>query len=95
MDSINNNPGGMSSDPKTTIMNEVRQEMSVNNARELIEKINVACFEKCVPKPGASLSSGEKTCFSQCMEKYMATWNAVSQSYMSHVQSRGSMGGGM
>ena len=38
MDTINNSLGfGSSSDPKTTIMNQIRQEAAVTNARQLIE----------------------------------------------------------
>lgn len=30
--------------------------------------MNEVCFEKCLPKPGSSLSSGEQSCFTSCME---------------------------
>jgi len=75
-----------SSDPKTQLMNQVRQESAMLNARQLIEKINEHCFERCIPKPGTSLSSGETGCFSSCMEKYMAAWNAVSRTYVGRIQ---------
>ncbi|TVY48433.1 Mitochondrial import inner membrane translocase subunit [Lachnellula occidentalis] len=112
MDSMNN--FGASADPKSAVMNQVRQEAAMNNARLLIEvpispssppahflysslhangadtgaqkKINDHCFERCVPKPGSSLSSGETTCFTQCMEKYMAAWNTVSRQYIGRIQ---------
>ncbi|RQM06061.1 hypothetical protein DH86_00002373, partial [Scytalidium sp. 3C] len=75
----------------------VRQEAAMTNARQLIEKVNEHCFEKCVPKPGASLSSGEQTCFTQCMEKYMAAWNTVSRQYITRIQQEQgkSAGGGL
>ncbi|KAF1988059.1 hypothetical protein K402DRAFT_392332 [Aulographum hederae CBS 113979] len=75
-----------SADPKTNLMNQVRQEAAVSNARQLIEKINEHCFERCVPKPGSSLSSTEEKCFSTCMEKYMSGWNAVSRQYVARLQ---------
>ncbi|TVY38884.1 Mitochondrial import inner membrane translocase subunit [Lachnellula subtilissima] len=84
MDSMNS--FGASADPKSAVMNQVRQEAAMNNARLLIEKINDHCFERCVPKPGSSLSSGETTCFTQCMEKYMAAWNTVSRQYIGRIQ---------
>jgi Tim10/DDP family zinc finger len=62
------------------------------------QKVNEHCFEKCVPKPGSSLSSGETTCFTQCMEKYMAAWNTVSRQYINRIQQeqgRSSGGGGL
>ncbi|KAK7746151.1 protein translocase subunit [Diatrype stigma] len=71
---------------KSEVMKQVQTQYAMNNARQLIEKINEHCFQKCVPKPNASLSSGEQTCFSQCMEKYMAAWNQVSTTYISRLQ---------
>ncbi|KAL1625174.1 protein translocase subunit [Neofusicoccum ribis] len=60
-----------SSDPKTAVMQQ---------------KLNEHCFERCVPKPGTSLSKGEETCFTQCMEKYMSAWNVVSRQYVAKLQ---------
>lgn len=79
-------------DPKSQIMDQIRQEAAVNNARALITKLNAHCFEKCIPSPGTSLSKREEGCLSACMEKYMATWNVVSRTYIAQVQK--SAGGG-
>lgn len=48
--------------------------------------MNENCFEKCVPKPGSSLSSGEQTCFTSCMEKYMSAWNQVNAAYIERIK---------
>ncbi|SPQ22390.1 c56ff4a8-c9ac-42ce-ba92-4096ea274d23 [Thermothielavioides terrestris] len=50
------------------------------------QNINEKCFERCVPKPGSSLSSSEQTCLTQCMEKYMAAWNIVNATYIQRIQ---------
>ncbi|KAI5863145.1 Tim10/DDP family zinc finger-domain-containing protein [Durotheca rogersii] len=71
---------------KSEVIKQVKTQYVMDNARQLIEKINEHCFEKCVPKPGTSLSSGEQTCFTQCMEKYMSAWNQVSSTYISRLQ---------
>ncbi|KAK5127940.1 protein translocase subunit [Meristemomyces frigidus] len=81
-------------DAKTAIMDQVRQQAALQNARQLVEKLNEHCFERCVPKPGTSLSSGESTCYTACMEKYMAAWNTVSRQYLGHVQKGVGSGGG-
>jgi import inner membrane translocase subunit TIM13 len=41
MDGIKNSPvfGGSSSDPKAAVMNQVRQEAALQNAKQLIEVI--------------------------------------------------------
>ncbi|MCJ1257995.1 protein translocase subunit [Lignoscripta atroalba] len=95
MDTINNSLGfPSSSDPKSAVMNQIRQEAAVTNARQLIEKLNEHCFEKCIPSPGSSLSRKEETCFTQCMEKYMAAWNTVSRQYIQRIQQEQARGGG-
>ncbi|KAK5118369.1 protein translocase subunit [Meristemomyces frigidus] len=73
-------------DAKTQIMDQIRQQSALSNARSLIEKVNEHCFERCVPKPGSSLSSAETTCYTHCMEKYMAAWNTVSRTYLAQAQ---------
>ncbi|ORY70167.1 Tim10/DDP family zinc finger-domain-containing protein [Pseudomassariella vexata] len=71
---------------KAEVIKQVRTQYAMNNARELIEKVNEHCFQKCIPKPGSSLSSGEQICFTQCMEKYMSAWNQVSTTYIKRLQ---------
>ncbi|KAF2015490.1 hypothetical protein BU24DRAFT_421796 [Aaosphaeria arxii CBS 175.79] len=79
-------------DPKTQIMRQVQQEAAMQNARMLVEKLNEHCFERCVPKPGSSLSKGEETCFTSCMEKYMQAWNTVSKQYVARIQQESQSG---
>lgn len=55
------------------------------------QKLNVHCFEKCVPTPGSSFSRKEETCLNQCLDKYMATWKAVSQAYIGRLQTTQSL----
>ncbi|KAF2481773.1 Tim10/DDP family zinc finger-domain-containing protein [Neohortaea acidophila] len=79
-------------DPKQQILDQLRQQAALQNARALVEKLNEHCFERCVPKPGTSLSSSETTCYQNCMEKYMAAWNTVSKQYLGQIQK--GVGGG-
>ncbi|KAH0538283.1 hypothetical protein FGG08_005103 [Glutinoglossum americanum] len=74
------------SDLKSTLMDQARQEAAIQNARQLIERLNEHCFEKCIPTPGSNLSKSEQTCFTNCMEKYMAAWNTVSRQYIGRIQ---------
>ncbi|KAF6838077.1 mitochondrial import inner membrane translocase subunit tim13 [Colletotrichum plurivorum] len=75
-----------SSSVKQAVMKQVLQEANLANARVLIDKLQENCFEKCVPKPGTSLSSGETTCMTSCMEKYMAAWNQVNTAYINRIK---------
>ncbi|KAL0078552.1 Tim10/DDP family zinc finger-domain-containing protein [Phycomyces blakesleeanus] len=97
MDYSGYNQGGDSSSKKQEVMDQVRSELALANAQELINKINEKCYLKCVPKPGARLESSEQACLSKCMDRYMEAWNVVSRSYVSRLQreSQNQMGGGM
>ncbi|KAL5092639.1 hypothetical protein Trisim1_001193 [Trichoderma cf. simile WF8] len=75
-----------SSSIKQSVMKQVLAEANLANARVLIEKLQENCFEKCVPKPGSSLSSSEQTCMTSCMEKYMAAWNQVNAAYINRIR---------
>ncbi|KAI4221420.1 MAG: hypothetical protein L6R36_006921 [Xanthoria steineri] len=83
-----------SSDPKTQVMDQIRQEAALNNARALITKLNGHCFDKCIPSPGTSLSRKEESCLSSCMEKYMGMWNIVSRVYIAQIQKTTGQTGG-
>lgn len=50
------------------------------------QKVQENCFEKCVPKPGGSMSSSESSCATSCMEKYMAAWNQVNSAYIGRLR---------
>ncbi|KAL1920947.1 uncharacterized protein VTP21DRAFT_11582 [Calcarisporiella thermophila] len=71
---------------KQAVMDQVRSELALANAQELINKMNEKCFSKCVPKPGYRLESSDQTCISKCMDRYMEAWNIVSRAYISRVQ---------
>ncbi|CEP16810.1 hypothetical protein [Parasitella parasitica] len=97
--SSNYNLGGDVGNKKQEVMDQVRSELALANAQELInpydmQKINEKCYLKCVPKPGARLESGEQACLSKCMDRYMEAWNVVSRAYVARLQ-RESQGGNL
>ncbi|KAF9379619.1 protein translocase subunit [Podila verticillata] len=86
MSDYGNYGGGSMEAKKQQVMDQVRSELALANAQELINKINEKCFAKCVPKPGSSLDSSEQACLSKCMDRYMEAWNIVSRTYINRVQ---------
>ncbi|KAF9016630.1 hypothetical protein BGZ52_005709, partial [Haplosporangium bisporale] len=60
MSDYGNYGGGSMEAKKQQVMDQVRSELALANAQELINKINEKCFAKCVPKPGSSLDSSEQ-----------------------------------
>ncbi|KAK7225669.1 hypothetical protein V2G26_013672 [Clonostachys chloroleuca] len=74
---------------KDAVFQQVVAESNLANARVLIEKIQENCFEKCITKPGSSISSGEQSCATACMEKYMNAWNHVNSAYITRARQEG------
>ncbi|KAL4918213.1 Tim10/DDP family zinc finger-domain-containing protein [Aspergillus aurantiobrunneus] len=78
---------------KTAILKQLQQEAAMSNARQLIGKVNEHCFDNCITTPGATMTSGETTCLSQCMEKYISLWNVASKTYLTRATSERKNGG--
>ncbi|KAL2872728.1 protein translocase subunit TIM13 [Aspergillus lucknowensis] len=72
---------------KTAIVKQLQAEAAMANARQLIGKVNEHCFDHCVPSPGSTMTPGESTCLSQCMEKYISLWNVASKAYLARAAS--------
>ncbi|KAF7991855.1 hypothetical protein HCN44_010656 [Aphidius gifuensis] len=87
MDSIQ--PGSLASlsgAEKDELMQQVKQEIAVANAQELLTKMTEKCFKKCVLKPGTSLDSSEQKCVAMCMDRYMDSFNVVTRAYSGRLQ---------
>jgi len=69
-----------------TIMEQVKVQIAVANAQELLQRMTDKCFKKCIGKPGSSLDNSEQKCIAMCMDRYMDAWNTVSRTYNSRLQ---------
>lgn len=70
---------------KQQVMAEVRNQLAIANAQELINKMNEKCFEKCITKPGPSLTSADEACVTRCTERFLEAFNIISKTYMARV----------
>uniref|UniRef100_UPI00398E746B mitochondrial import inner membrane translocase subunit Tim13 n=1 Tax=Pristiophorus japonicus TaxID=55135 RepID=UPI00398E746B len=68
------------------IMEQVKLQIAVANAQELLQRMTDKCFRKCIGKPGSSLDNAEQKCIAMCMDRYMDAWNTVSRTYNSRLQ---------
>ncbi|XP_068599533.1 mitochondrial import inner membrane translocase subunit Tim13 [Brachionichthys hirsutus] len=68
-----------------TIMEQVKVQIAVANAQELLQKMTDKCF-KCIAKPGGTLDKSEQKCIAMCMDRYMDAWNIVSRTYNTRLQ---------
>ncbi|EEB06888.1 TIM22 inner membrane protein import complex subunit Tim13 [Schizosaccharomyces japonicus yFS275] len=84
--SKNKDAAASSEDKKAFFMKQVKQELAVAQAGELINKINDNCFDLCIPKPGSTFDKSDKACVSKCMERYMDAWNVVSKTYIARMK---------
>ncbi|XP_017111790.1 mitochondrial import inner membrane translocase subunit Tim13 [Drosophila elegans] len=71
---------------KGELMSQVKQQIALANAQEMLSKMTEKCFKKCIQKPGKSLDSTEQRCISQCMDRFMDAWNLVSRTYGNRLQ---------
>ncbi|XP_076009709.1 mitochondrial import inner membrane translocase subunit Tim13 [Genypterus blacodes] len=67
------------------LMEQVKVQIAVANAQELLQRMTDKCFKKCIVKPGGSLDNGEQKCIAMCMDRYMDAWNTVSRTYSSRL----------
>ncbi|XP_038120948.1 mitochondrial import inner membrane translocase subunit Tim13 [Culex quinquefasciatus] len=76
----------LSSAQKDELMSQVKQQIALANAQELLTKMTEKCFKKCISKPGTELDSSEQKCIAMCMDRYMDSWNLVSRTYTMRIQ---------
>lgn len=80
-------PGAkMDSASKEQLMSQVKQQIALANAQELLQKMSEKCYKKCISKPGTTLDNSEQKCIAMCMDRYMDTWNLVSRVYGQRLQ---------
>ncbi|XP_076161894.1 mitochondrial import inner membrane translocase subunit Tim13 isoform X2 [Ptiloglossa arizonensis] len=78
--------GSLTSKEKDDIMEQIKQQIAVANAQELLAKMAEKCFKKCIIKPGTSLDSSEQKCVAMCMDRYMDAFAVVSKTYSERLQ---------
>eukprot|EP00112_Aurelia_sp_Birch-Aquarium-sp1_P022547 Seg639.6 transcript_id=Seg639.6/GoldUCD/mRNA.D3Y31 product="Mitochondrial import inner membrane translocase subunit Tim13-A" protein_id=Seg639.6/GoldUCD/D3Y31 len=84
--------GGSGAAQKQQVMDQVRNQVAVAQAQELLQKMSDKCFKKCIYKPGKSLDSSDQKCIAMCMDRYMDAWNTVSKTYNTRLQKEHSGG---
>ncbi|KAJ1997622.1 protein translocase subunit [Coemansia thaxteri] len=77
--------GGSAAERKEEVKQQVRQELAMANAQELISNVNKHCVKMCIATPGTSLSGSDEACLSRCMDKYLASWDTVSRAYVARI----------
>ncbi|CDK26189.1 unnamed protein product [Kuraishia capsulata CBS 1993] len=71
---------------KKQLQDTIVREIATANVNELVNRLTENCFELCFTNPSSSMGSKDKKCIEQCMQKYMKSWNILSQSYVKRIQ---------
>ncbi|XP_022892986.1 mitochondrial import inner membrane translocase subunit Tim13-like isoform X2 [Olea europaea var. sylvestris] len=53
------------------LMGKLKVQLAQAYAEEFLETVRGKCFEKCITKPGSSLSGSESSCISRCVDRYI------------------------
>ncbi|XP_019887867.1 mitochondrial import inner membrane translocase subunit Tim13 isoform X3 [Ooceraea biroi] len=61
--------GNLTGSQRDELMQQVKQQIAVANAQELLTKITEKCFKKCIGKPGTSLDSSEQNIYFYCVQR--------------------------
>mmetsp|Transcript_52264 Transcript_52264/g.124486 ORF Transcript_52264/g.124486 Transcript_52264/m.124486 type:complete len:86 (+) Transcript_52264:38-295(+) len=51
----------------------IEHQHQIQQIQAVVGKITDLCWEKCVSKPGASLTDSEKNCIANCSERFLDT----------------------
>uniref|UniRef100_A0A5K3G1K6 Mitochondrial import inner membrane translocase subunit n=1 Tax=Mesocestoides corti TaxID=53468 RepID=A0A5K3G1K6_MESCO len=79
MDASQGGLGSLSPSQRTQLVDQMKAEVAIASARELMDQMSSKCFEKCVTKPGTSLDNSEQKCLGNCMDRYMDSMNLITR----------------
>ncbi|XP_047975959.1 mitochondrial import inner membrane translocase subunit TIM13-like isoform X1 [Salvia hispanica] len=48
-----------------------KDKVLLDGLSRLVQTVRGKCFDKCITKPGSSLSGSESSCISRCIDRYM------------------------
>jgi len=88
--------GSVSGQPsKEQVMAQVKQQIAVAQAQELLTEMSDKCFKKCVYSPSSALSSSEQKCLDNCSGRFMEVFNLINTTYMKRLGQEMSGAGGI
>ncbi|XP_030379662.1 mitochondrial import inner membrane translocase subunit Tim13-like [Scaptodrosophila lebanonensis] len=68
------------------MLQQMKQQIAIANAQELLYNMSTKCFQKCVTRPRESLDAQEKKCIGMCMDRFMESYRLVSHTYGHRLQ---------
>lgn len=62
---------------------QIKQELAIVNAQELIDNSSDICVNKCLFAP---YSKNNDHCIDACLGNYLSAWNIVSKTYINRIK---------
>lgn len=72
------------STPLPALKDQIKQELAIVNAQELIENSTEICFNKCLFSP---YNNNNDQCIDNCLGNYLKAWNLISKTYIQRIKS--------
>ncbi|KAH8387525.1 hypothetical protein KR093_007662 [Drosophila rubida] len=72
---------GSSNGETVLLMRQLKHQIAMANAQELLADITCKCFEKCVAKPRDHLSGTEQSCINLCMDRFLDSYRLCAHTY--------------
>ncbi|BHF82728.1 Mitochondrial import inner membrane translocase subunit Tim13 [Sparganum proliferum] len=63
MDHADTSLSSLTPSQKAQLVDQMKAEVAIASARELIDQMTQKCFDKCVSKPGTSLDNSEQVTY--------------------------------
>lgn len=76
----------LTSTQRSEIMDQVKEQMFIANAQQLLQSMSEKCFKKCINQPGSVLDKSEQRCIVMCMDRFMDSWNVISRAYSQRLK---------
>lgn len=64
---------------------KLQAEIAQATFQALVEDMSEKCFSMCIKKPGSSLENNDKRCLTNCMDRFIDSYNVVSKVFLSRV----------
>ncbi|KAL6501537.1 protein translocase subunit [Orobanche gracilis] len=61
------------------MMDQLKAQLAQVYAEEFLETVRGKCFDKCITKPGSSLSGSEASCISRCVDRYIEATGMIAR----------------